>query len=83
MKKSALFLVCAGLLFVWGCPGAVFHSERDGRAQIYKTDDSGILQGNISNNPYQDRYPDVSPDTWQVVFSNAYFICIMICPFIA
>ena len=70
MKKSVLFLVCAGLLFVWGCPGAVFHSERDGRAQIYKTDDSGILQGNISNNPYQDRYPDVSPDTWQVVFSS-------------
>jgi hypothetical protein len=70
MKKSALLLICACLLFVWGCPGAVFHSERDGRAQLYKIDDSGMIQVNISNNPYQDRYPDVSPDTSQVVFSS-------------
>lgn len=70
MKRGTFLSVCLCLLFVWGCPGAVFYSERDGRAQIYKTDDSGILQGNISNNLYQDRYPEISPDASQVAFAS-------------
>ncbi|MGR9116877.1 MAG: hypothetical protein ACU85E_14030 [Gammaproteobacteria bacterium] len=70
MKSIIIGLVLVGLAVLSGCQQVVFVSERDGHAQLYKMTSVGFGQTNISNNTFQDHFPDLSPDATQIVFSS-------------
>lgn len=70
MRLSKLGLILTIVATLLGCQKVLFVAERDGRSQIYKMNANGGSQINLSNNAFHDRFPDVSADATQIVFSS-------------
>ncbi len=55
-------------------PGAngpiVFQTSRDGNAEIYSMNADRSEQVNLTNNPFSDVFPSLSPDSTKITFSS-------------